>query len=75
MEKNVVALQNNVEKVLEAKELFIGQVKPQSAPLIQSETRLLSCDQVHLAKTLTEIGAQVKVCVLKISLKIAFIQK
>lgn len=56
-----MALQSSVEKVLEAAKLLTGHIKPQSVPLIQSQTRLLSRDQVHLAKTLSEIGAQVQV--------------
>lgn len=61
MEKTMTALQSSVEKVLETAKFLIGHIKPQSALLIQSQTRLLSCDQVQLAKTLAEIGAQAQV--------------
>lgn len=55
------ALQSSVGKVLEASKLLSGQMKPQSASLIKSETRLLSRDHVHLGKALSEIAAQVQV--------------
>ncbi|KAL1254649.1 hypothetical protein QQF64_016878, partial [Cirrhinus molitorella] len=60
LEKDMPALQSNVGKVLEASKLLIGHMKPQSAPLIKSETRLLSRDHVHLGKALSDIGAQVQ---------------
>ncbi|XP_067239734.1 nesprin-2-like isoform X8 [Chanodichthys erythropterus] len=60
LEKDMSALQSSVGKVLEASKLLIGQIKPQSASLIKSETRLLSRDHVHLGKALSEIAAQVQ---------------
>lgn len=61
LEKDMPALQSSVGKVLEASKLLTGHVNPQSAPLIKSETRLLSRDHVHLGKALSDIGAQVQV--------------
>lgn len=61
LEKDMTTLQSNVGKVLEASKLLIGQMKPQSAPLIKSETRLLSRDHVQLGKALSEIRTQVQV--------------
>ncbi len=55
------ALQSSVGKILEASKLLTGHVKSQSAPLIKSETRLLSRDHVCLGKALSDIGAQVQV--------------
>ncbi|XP_016149734.1 nesprin-2-like [Sinocyclocheilus grahami] len=60
LEKDMPALQSSVGKVLEASKLLTGHVKPQSAPLIKSETRLLSRDHVYLGKALSDIGAQVQ---------------
>ncbi|KAF4099427.1 hypothetical protein G5714_019553 [Onychostoma macrolepis] len=60
LEKDMPALQSSVGKVLEASKLLTGHVKLQSAPLIKSETRLLSRDHVHLGKALSDIGAQVQ---------------
>ncbi|XP_041951730.1 nesprin-2-like isoform X2 [Alosa sapidissima] len=45
-------LQTSVGQVLEAAKLLIGQIEPQGAALIQSETRLLSRDIVHLGQAL-----------------------
>lgn len=61
LEKDMPALQSSVGKVLEASKLLTGQMTPQSAPLIESETRLLSRDHLHLSKALSDIGAQVQV--------------
>lgn len=55
------ALQSSVGKVLDASKLLTGHLNPQSAPLIKSETRLLSRDHVHLGKAFSDIGAQVQV--------------
>ncbi|RXN16323.1 nesprin-2-like protein [Labeo rohita] len=60
LEKDMPALQSSVGKVLEASKLLTGQMTPQSAPLIESETRLLSRDHLHLSKALSDIGAQVQ---------------
>ncbi|XP_016380976.1 nesprin-2-like [Sinocyclocheilus rhinocerous] len=60
LEKDMPALQSSVGKILEASKLLIGQMKPQSAPLIKSETRLLSRDHAYLGKALSDIGAQVQ---------------
>ncbi|XP_051500897.1 nesprin-2-like [Myxocyprinus asiaticus] len=60
LEKDMETLQSSVGKVLEVAELLNGQIEPQSVPLIQSETRLLSCNLVHLGKALAESGAQVQ---------------
>ncbi|XP_056337531.1 nesprin-2 isoform X2 [Danio aesculapii] len=60
LEKDMTNLQNNVGKVMEASKLLIGQMKPQSASLIKSKTRLLSRDHVHLGKALSEIRSQVQ---------------
>nr|XP_021324291.1 nesprin-2-like isoform X1 [Danio rerio] len=60
LEKDLTTLQSNVGKVMEASKLLIGQMQPQSAPLIKSETRLLSRDHVHLGRVLSEIRIQVQ---------------
>ncbi|XP_043093802.1 nesprin-2 isoform X3 [Puntigrus tetrazona] len=60
LEKDMSVLQSSVGKVLEASKLLIEHVKPQSAPLIKAETRLMSRDHVHLGKALSDIGAQVQ---------------
>ena len=52
MELGMEGLQGSVGDVLEAAKLLIGQIKPQGAALIQSETRLLSRDIVHLGQAL-----------------------
>ncbi|KAK2883496.1 hypothetical protein Q8A67_017133 [Cirrhinus molitorella] len=66
-EENTLELPNSrmqsisaLEKDMPASKLLIGHMKPQSAPLIKSETRLLSRDHVHLGKALSDIGAQVQ---------------
>ncbi|XP_052441872.1 nesprin-2-like isoform X3 [Carassius gibelio] len=60
LEKDIPALQSSVGEVLKASKLLTGHVKPQSASLIKSETRLLSRDHEHLCKALSDIGAQVQ---------------
>ncbi|XP_051511030.1 LOW QUALITY PROTEIN: nesprin-2-like [Myxocyprinus asiaticus] len=60
LEKDMEILQSSVGKVLEAAKLLVGQMELQSAQLIQSETRLLSRDLVHLGKALAESGAEVQ---------------
>ncbi|XP_059369612.1 nesprin-2-like [Carassius carassius] len=60
LEKDIPALQSSVGEVLEASKLLTGHLKPQSASLIKSETRLLSRDHEHLYKALSGIGAQVQ---------------
>ncbi|XP_051954461.1 nesprin-2-like [Xyrauchen texanus] len=61
LEKDMDILQSSVGKVLEAAKLLIGQMELQSSQLIQSETRLLSRDLVHLGKALADSGAEVQV--------------
>ncbi|XP_030628013.1 nesprin-2a [Chanos chanos] len=52
LQDDIDALQNSVGEVLAASKQLIGQMEPCAAALIQSETRLLSRDVMHLSQIL-----------------------
>ncbi|TRY94947.1 hypothetical protein DNTS_013096, partial [Danionella cerebrum] len=58
LEKDITALQSSLGKVLEASKLLTLELCPQSAPLIRSETRLVSREHVHLGKALCVVKAE-----------------
>lgn len=54
-------LQTSVGEVLEAAKLLIGEIEPQGTALIQSETRLLSRNVLHLGQALVIRREQLQV--------------
>lgn len=61
MELGIEVLQTSVSDVLEAAKLLIGLIEPQGAAMVQSETRLLSRDIVHLGQALIMRREQLQV--------------
>ncbi|KAF4070784.1 hypothetical protein AMELA_G00277550 [Ameiurus melas] len=59
-EDKLEALRANVGNVIEASKLLIVQLEPQAAPVIQSESRLLSRDLVHLSQALVKTREQLQ---------------
>lgn len=61
LEDKLEALRGEVGNVLEASKLLMIELEPQAAPVIQSETTLLSHDLVHLSKALVNTREQLQV--------------
>ncbi|KAI4900991.1 hypothetical protein NFI96_032985 [Prochilodus magdalenae] len=60
LENEIEATQNRVAEVLVASKLLIAQTESQAAPLIQTETRLLSRDLVRLGQALARRREQLQ---------------